>query len=169
MKFIGSKNSSLGSKIIRCVTGSKTSHFLIVFDNKLVLHSTFFRGLNLAWFNTWKKKNDIIWEIDLPLSLEKQEELYVSLLNEAGDKNYDYLAFVYWPLALFKHKILGYTIATKNPWGNSNALLCTGVYALLPKWLVGEVDESQLEMTSPDKLGQIILERLAKNREELCP
>lgn len=168
MRFIGSKSNTIGSHLIRKCTGSKSSHFLMVFDDQLVLHSKLISGVGLEWFDTWKKHNEIVWSFGLALPLEKEEEIYQTLLHENDEKDYDYAAFVYWPFALAKAKLLGQSMPLSNPWGSRKGLLCTGLYAKLPRWLVGEIDESQLEMTNPDKLGEIIKERLPLIEEELC-
>lgn len=168
MRFIGSRNKSLGSWLIRKISGSQTSHFLMVFDDSFVIHSKLVSGVGLEWFGTWEKKNEVVWSYDLALPLLKEEEVYQALLNENDDKDYDYLAFIYWPFAVLKSKLTGKPLPATNPWGSRRGLLCTGLYGKLPEWLVGEVSESQLEMTNPDKLGEIIKERLPKIEEELC-
>jgi hypothetical protein len=168
MRFVGSKSNTIGSFLIRTLTGSKSSHFLMVFDDSFVIHSKLVSGVGLEWFKTWEKHNEVLWAIDLHLPLAKEEEIYQSLLNENDEKDYDYLAFVYWPFALIEAKLLGQPLASRNPWGTRKGLLCTGLYAKLPSWLVGKVDESQLEMTNPDKLGEIIKERLKIIQEGLC-
>lgn len=168
MRFVGSRSNTIGSKLIQWATGSKSSHVLIVFDDQLVIHSKLMTGVDLEWFTSWKKKNEIVWNIYLPLPLEKQEEIYQHILNEYDDKDYDYLAFLYWPIALIKHRFFKVPWPSHNPWGTQQGLLCTGLYAKLPVWLVGQFEEGRLEMTTPDKLGEIIKERVKKIEEELC-
>lgn len=168
MRFIGSKSNTVGSHLIRSVTGSKSSHFLMVFDEKLVLHSKLISGVGLEWFDTWKKHNTIVWEYPLALPVTKEEEIYQSILFNYDDKDYDYMAFMYWPVAILKHRLLGRPMPKVNHWGSGRGVLCTGLYASLPSWLVGSLTERELEMTSPDKLGEIIKDRIPIIEGELC-
>jgi hypothetical protein len=140
----------------------------MVFDDALVIHSKLVSGVGLEWFDTWKKHNEIVWQYGLALPLLKEEEIYHSILSSSDEKDYDYLAFLYWPLAVLKARLLGRAMPKVNHWGSGKGVLCTGLYASLPQWLVGGLTERELEMTSPDKLGEIIKDRLPKIEGELC-
>lgn len=152
IKFVAIKNNLPLSVLIRKGLGEPASHFAVVFDDKLVVHSNLY-GVSLDYYPTWVKKNTIVDQVEKKdLTLEQEEEIFQSVMSECDEYGYDYPAFVYFGISVVNHRLFGQPMPTHNKWGSKKRLLCTGLYARLPAWLVGPQWESQLEMTTPTKL-----------------
>lgn len=164
MKIIGSYNSLPLSVLTRKFTGSEASHLLFVFDKTLVVQSTLFKGVGLAWFPEFLKHNKIAWQIDLPISVEKEEEVYQALMGAYSGEGYDYGALAFWFFSGVEKLMFNMPWPRKNLWQDPDKKLCIGVYMGLPEWLTGpKLSEEEIEMTTPDKIGQIIKKNLVEN------
>lgn len=122
MKIIWTKGNSILSKAICWGLDEPVSHVAIVFDDKIVFHSNLL-GVHLNWLDTFKKHSEIIYTIDYPMSLEKEEAVYQRLIKH-DERPYDYSSFFYFGLCILKKKFLGIPIPEKNPVDNPNADLC---------------------------------------------
>lgn len=146
MKLIFTRSTAPLSKLIRWAFNEPVSHFAVVFDNKFVIHSNLY-GVNLAWLNDFTKKSTIVYSIDMPLSLEKEEEVYRSLLDNFCGEHYDYKAFLYFAYRALLFKLFKTPLPRTNPF-NTRGFLCTEMYGVLPKWLVPQ-PITDLSITTP--------------------
>lgn len=130
--FLFTKNSLVGSKIIRWGLRENSSHFAIGFDlgssNRGIIFHSNFHGLKIDWANDFLKKNDIIHQLEpvLDLKLEAEERLYQAVVKNYG-KAYDYKGFFFFILAAAWGKITRRELPRRNPWGDNRAFLCTEV------------------------------------------
>lgn len=153
MKLIWTKNNMPLSKLIRWGLREKSSHFAVVFDNSLVLHSHL-SGVRLRWFNTFKEEVDIVYEIDFSgWKLEEEEDVFVRFMNNFEGKPYDWRALLFLIWRGFLFRFFGKEFPNKNRWQKMSDFLCTRIAQILPERLVGSLE---LEMTSPDNLYHVI-------------
>ena len=131
--FLFTKNSLLGSKIIRWGLGEKSSHFAVGFDigedNRGVIFHSHFHGLRIEWASEFLRKNDVIYRLEpvFPLQLQAEERLYQAVVKNYG-KPYDYKGFFFFVLAAVWLKITKRKeLPRTNPWGDNKAFLCTEV------------------------------------------
>lgn len=104
MSLVWTKSNKLGSKLIRDMTKSKSSHMAWFLDEHLVFHSNH-KGCHPEWKERFLKENEIVFQIDLDLlSLPEEEELYLELLRYDG-LPYDNGALIYQGLAWIGYKL----------------------------------------------------------------
>jgi len=149
MKLVTTKNNSIGSRIIRWATGEDESHFLFVFDDSLVFHSRFL-GTGLGWWNTIKRKNEIVWSLEVPLPLETEEAFYRSFVDGYDGDGYDFLGAFYLGFRLILYRFLGVKMPSKNRLGRPNKHFCSEL-AFKPDWdLIKAGLKEKLENIRPD-------------------
>lgn len=156
MKLIWTKSNLPLSIFIRWGLKEATSHFAIVFDEKIVFHSNLL-GTNIKWFNTFKNHCEIVHEINYKLSLDQEEEIYQKILNTYDDKKYDYPAFLYLIWRGILRRFFNKPFPEINAWKEKDTYLCTQLATSLPDFLVPELKNiTDLGMTSPEALYNII-------------
>jgi hypothetical protein len=158
--FLFTKNSLIGSKLIRWGLGERSSHFAIGFDlssgNRGVIFHSNFHGLGIAWAKDFLAKNEVVYELEpvLGLKLESEERLYQAIVKNYG-KPYDYKGFLFFAFSAIWNKITGKKISKTNPWADSKALLCTEVAEAISFEIKG-IFLAEVPITygalSPDKL-----------------
>lgn len=137
MKIIFTKSNIIGSKIIRWVTQESVSHVAFLFDNKVVIHSSLF-GVDIKWFKSYKEHNDVVFEINVPLELEKEERIWQSILDKWDSIPYDYFTILKfgWSLVLRRLRI-NHDFKDANPYAD----MCVELY-----------DKIQLEVPALPKI-----------------
>ena len=157
MTLLWSKNSKIGSHLIRLGTEGDCSHFAVCFDDVVVLQSNMHQGVNLTSLNEFKKHNTIVHEIRLNLPLELEEAIWKPLVRRlAGNYSYDFKAVIYWTYEIIKRRLLGTTLPTSNRWSESNKYLCVEIASELPGFLFGNEKIEGLDIISPEALFRII-------------
>lgn len=146
MKIVFTRSRMPVSILIRWVLKEPVSHSAFVFDDKLVVHSDL-SGVRLEWFGKFKKRVDIVEELIYDLPLEKEEEVYRSILDRFDGQPYDWGAFFYFCWRGLLHRFFGAKMPVRNPWGRKDWFLCTELASALPSWLV-KVDDIDLAVTS---------------------
>jgi len=152
MKLLWSNCNLPLSTIIQLATGQKESHFSIVFNDKLVIQSNLY-GVGLAWFNSFRKKHNIINEITVICPLEKEEEVFSNIMDQFDGKNYDFFALLYFGWSILKNRIFHTPMPKVNKWGRADWYLCNEIYACLPSWLVPKIE---MDMVTPGDLYKLI-------------
>jgi len=137
MKLIFTKSNLPLSVLIRWALNEPVSHFAVVFDSKFVIQSNLL-GVQLNWLNTFKKHSEIVFSIEKDLTLEMEEQVYRSLLDNFDGRSYDWAAFFYFMWRAILNKSLGVPIPSKSPYGSPLKFLCTEIYSALPEWLFGK-------------------------------
>jgi hypothetical protein len=166
MKIITTKSSKIGSKIIRWATGEEESHIIFVFDNSLVFHSHF-QGTKLEWWNHYKKKNQVVFEIELDLPLETEEKFYKSFVEDYYGDNYDFSGALFLGILVLINRLFNKPIITKNLWSSKNRHFCSEL-AFKPNWdlikpgLMDKMRELKHDLMTPKK-ARIILENELKS------
>jgi len=150
MKIVFTISKHPISRFISWGLGEPVSHTAFVFDDKFVIHSSLF-GVELAWLNTFKKKSDILFDLDYDLPLEKEEEVWTSLIDHFDQNSYDFGAFAYFIWRGILKKFFKVPFPPTNKWGSSKEFLCTEVIDILPDWLVKR-SVRDYGMTSPYQL-----------------
>jgi hypothetical protein len=168
MKIFFSTSGAAVSKLIRWTFKEDVSHCGILFDSKLLFHSSLF-GVDLQGIYAFEKKSRIIYSIDIPMSLQAEEAIYQGLLQHYEGKSYDYRAFAYFAWRGFLYRFLGIDFPSRNAWQRPDDFLCDGFVAILkdcpecPGWLRKAIsDLGDVEMKSPGALHRAILEAVPK-------
>lgn len=141
--LIWSKNSLLGSRLIRFLTRSDCSHFVIVFsqtkkDRGLVVQSNFF-GVGLSWFKDFSEKNKIVHSLEYDLGLEKEDAIFERILDQHFGKKYDWGAFFYMGYRLLLKLFLGLPMPTTNLWAKKEKFECIELSETLGEEITGEL------------------------------
>ena len=133
MKLLFTTSGKIGSKLIRWGTGCDCSHFAVSFDegptSGIVFHSHL-EGVNIAPYPWFIQQNKVIHSLS-PIAAMDEEAIYQKMVNMFYGKPYDKLAFTYFAWSALKHKLFGSPWPVTNPWGESNAYLCTEIAAAL--------------------------------------
>lgn len=153
MKIIFTKGNSILSKLICWGLNEPVSHVAFVFDDKIVFHSNLL-GLHIEWFNTFKKKCQIIFEIDYNTDLENEEDIYQEVISINDGKSYDFAAFFYFIWRGFLYKFFNKPIPIVNKWNNEHQDLCVEVIRYFNK----QLPIKDLSIISPYKLYLILKE-----------
>lgn len=154
MKLIFTKGTSPLSWLIRHALDEPVSHFAIVFDEKFVVHSNLY-GVQLKWFSTFTKHSEVVYEIPYNLSLQKEEEIYQSIMNRFDEAPYDWTAFAYFTWRALLLKFLKKPLPMTNPYGTKNSFLCTELANCLPGSIYPKTED--LGITSPYALYKSVI------------
>jgi len=149
MKIVWVKGSAPLSRLIMWGLEEPVSHMAIVFDNKIVFHADLL-GVRLAWYPTFLKSHEIVFEKEYDLGLEKEEEVYQSIITANDGKGYDYGAFLYFMWRGLLRKVFNKPMPDTNPWGSKDKYLCDELVEILPDYIVPRsVKETDIGMKSP--------------------
>lgn len=155
MKLIWTKSKKPLSVFIRWGLKEEVSHFAMVFQGKVVYQSNLL-GCGLEWYFTFKKSCTIVYEIDLPLSADKEDQVWQAMCDSTDGDGYDYPAFAYFCWRAVLLRLFKIPLPSRNKWGKSNEYICVGLAKKLPEWLVPAVkDIPDSEMVSPAQLLRI--------------
>lgn len=158
MRIVETKSNSPLSCLIRWAFKSKGSHILFSFDNdRWVVHSNLL-GVNIRLYKNFMKSVTIVDELTYELSLEMEEQVFQSLLDQTSEDEYDYPGFFYfcWRALLFK--LFNVPLPKKNEWGQAHMEICTEMIRKLPQWITNIPDDVDLGITVPDKAMTILRE-----------
>jgi hypothetical protein len=166
VKLIWTKSSSPLSILIRWALNEPCSHVAIVFDNKIVFHSNLL-GLHIEWFNTFKKKIDIVLEKDFPMPLAEEEALYQSIINKEDGKSYDFKAFFYFTWRALLRKFFKVPLPEKNEWDNPACDICIESIRYLQGYLSTELPSDQrMSIMTPYELALILAAQPPKQQDQ---
>jgi transcriptional regulator of met regulon len=143
------------SRFIRWGLRENVSHVVFIFDNKIVFHSNL-TGCHIEWYNTYKKKVEIVDELEFNLPLEVEEEVYQSIIDKNDGKGYDYKAFLYFCYKAILHRFFGQPMPKTSNWGDKKRFICTGVASELPKEYFPRLQNIDLEILSPAALRELL-------------
>lgn len=158
MKIIWTKSTKPLSLLIRWVFNEPVSHVAFVFDHKLVIHSNLL-GVNLQWFNTFKKHCEIVYCKEYDLTLEQEEEIYQGLLDTYDGASYDWGAFIFLAYRGLLWRLFNIPIPNKNPWAHKGMFLCDELVTVLPPWLVELPNDVDFGIMTPYKVYNILKEQ----------
>lgn len=156
MKLIWVKGKTPLSKLIMWGLDEPVSHFAIEFDNKIVFHSDL-RGTHIQWSKTFYKNRDLVFELEYKPGLNKEEEIYQTILDTYDGSSYDYGGFLYfcWRAAL--KKFFKKPLPDSNPWGSKKSFICDEVVQLLPDDVCPpEVKDMDLSIKSPYQVWMLL-------------
>lgn len=126
MKIIFTKGRNTFSNFISWGLEEPVSHIAFVFDDKLVFHSNFL-GCHVEWYETFKKNNDIIFEIDYKFKLQQEEDFYQTIITNNDGRVYDYGAFLYFAWRVLLRKMFKIALPLINKLNNPHRDLCIEV------------------------------------------
>jgi hypothetical protein len=161
MKICGTSNNMPFSKLIRSALGEKSSHLILIFSNGIAIQSNPI-GIHTVWDKTFRLHNQIHWEIDVQTTTYQEFDIIKNIMDDHDEEDYDWLAFIYYAFCLLKMLLFKIPIPKENLWQRENASLCVALPSKTPKWFLGNMSESILEMASPDSLEIPIREELTK-------
>jgi hypothetical protein len=160
MKVLLVESSKIGSRLIKWGLNSKGSHIALCFFDKLVVHSSVF-GVELQWFNTFKKHYKIVKEKEIVMIAGKEHVLLDSLMDEDDDDSYDYPAFFYFVWRGLLLKLFKIPLPSKNKFDQANSNLCTELILRIPKDALKEdkrgIKQEEIAILSPDDALDLII------------
>lgn len=152
MKLVFTKNTSPLSKLIRFGLGEPVSHFGIVFDNGIIFHSNLM-GAHVEWYKSFTKKNSTVEFLDYALPLEKEESIYLSILNTNDGAGYDFKALIYFGYRILLFRLFKIAIPKTNEYQDASKFLCTELAKALPPYILPDsIRSKDLSIVSPYKL-----------------
>lgn len=152
MKLIWTKSNLPLSIAIRGLLKEPVSHFGIVFDNGIVFHSNLL-GTHIEWYGTFKKKCEIVYELDYPMSLENEEKIYRAILDTYDDKGYDFGGLFYFAYRGLCLRLIGRPLPKTNEWASGDKFLCTELAGVIPQSLIKDsLNGEDLSIVSPYQL-----------------
>jgi len=158
MKIIFTKNNYPLSFIIRAVTGEKASHVAIVFDDIFLVQINLF-GVSMQYFDKFKKHQKIVHEISIPLSLEKEDEIWRAMITMAGLYSYDIPFLIYSAFSVIVKRIFNKEIK-KKILDSNNKSLCYDLLILLQNHFDFKfgIDEDKKHLLTPGVLHKKLTE-----------
>ena len=149
ISLIFTYSDKIGSRLIRDISKSKTSHMAWLLDEKLVFQSNF-SGVHPLWRGRFEKENVIHYKIDLDmLTLPEEESLYLALLSKYDGRSYDYGALFYQGFAWLAYRLKIARLSTANKWSSKSKFLCVELAKPLAPFGIILPD---LESITPDNL-----------------
>lgn len=157
IRLLWTRSGLPASRLIRSLSGEDVSHFAIEIDGRYVFHSNFY-GAHLKWRSTFVKHVEVIHQIEMPLTPEQEELIYLELINRFDEQTYDWGAFAYLSWRLVLHRFLGKEPPTRNIWSSSRGLLCTELARCLA--VVG-LTLPELDTVLPGRLYSMVKDHYA--------
>lgn len=132
MRIVATTSNLIGARFIRWLIGEKASHLILVFNELQVIHSSLF-GVQLNFYETYKKHVVEVDSVELPMRLSQEDEVWKEVLRLHDDDGYDYKGLLYgfWRALLLK--FFKIPPPTKNKWDNPNLVICTEMYNIVRK------------------------------------
>lgn len=128
MKVAFTKSHLPLSKFIMWGLSEDCSHTVIIFDEKLVIHSNLF-GVHVNFLESFKKHCTIVHEVELDLPLIAEENVYKNLIQLDG-LDYDFKAFLYFCWRGILKMLFKIPLPKLNKF-NSSGILCTEIVQCL--------------------------------------
>jgi len=144
MKLVFTKGSSILSKFICWVFQDPVSHVALVFDDRLVFHSNLL-GPHPDWLESLKETSELVYELDYPLSLEQEEQVYQEIIKMRKN-SYDFKAALYFAYRGLLYRLLNVPIPPTNPADSTYGLLCVEVLKACKSFITLNRD---LSITTP--------------------
>lgn len=162
MKLVFTKSTLPLSVLIRWGLREPVSHFAMVFKDNLLFQSNLL-GTSLNYFPYFCTHTDVVYSIEVELSVAVEEKVYNYVMTKFSGKIYDWPGFFYffWRAILFK--FLGKPMPLKNPCAQPDTFLCSGLFRSLdadgvPEWVRDVVRGiPDTEMISPFTLYNILI------------
>jgi hypothetical protein len=141
IKYIFTKNNLIGSRLISGLSRyefqkgeSISSHFGILFFDRVVLHSNFANGVHFEPYYTFKKKNDVLSAFkrcNCELSLIESTLLFDQLVRKTYGASYDFGAICFFIWRVLLKKIFGKPIPDKNKWESKSKWFCNEIFEIV--------------------------------------
>lgn len=154
MKIIFTRNGLLFSRFLRWGLKEPVSHMAIVFDEKIVFHSNF-KGVHIQWFETFKRSNEIVYEINIEMDLQQEEALYQKIITVNDGKSYDYMGLLYLIYRGIGHRFFNQPMPTNNKWASNNNYFCIELLSLFEQITI----DTNLEVSSPYSVYKLLKEK----------
>lgn len=152
MRLLWVKSNLPLSLLIRWGLKEPCSHFAVVFDDKLVIHSDLM-GVGLKWYPEFVKSHTVVHERDYDIDTFAQEAVYQGVLDVYAGSSYAYKAFFYFCWRALLWRILGVAMPEKNPYDVKGQFLCTQIAQTLPDFVVpADIKAEDLGIVSPEQL-----------------
>ena len=114
----------------------------------LVTHSNLL-GVNLDWYPSFSSKCSILYHLEYEIELEKEEEVYQSMLNAYCGKSYDFEAFFYFAWRAFLLKFFNKPLPEKSLFNEEDKFLCTEWVLQLPDWIIKNKNDLAGKIITP--------------------
>lgn len=159
ISLLWTKSNTIGSKAIRDITESKSSHMAWMLDEHLIFHANH-KGCHVEWIQRFLNKNQIVYRIDLDLlTLQGEEKLYLELIKYDGQP-YDYPALWYNALSWIAYRLKLMPRRTANRWGSNHKHICIELARPLETM---QIELPELDMITPDELYLYLKSALHRN------
>ena len=159
MILLFTRKNTIFSRLIMWFTGEDKSHFVIHFDKfRIVLHS-FRKGVEIDWYNRFKKGYTIVTRLRiLNLSEHQEKELYEKIVDEYLGRDYDIGGLLFMPVFLVAKRFFNY-IYPRNLWASDSNDMCTELARALQelKLLPDIAWPDSLDLMTPGELEKLLL------------
>ncbi len=133
------------SNNIRKMTKAPVSHCALEFpEYGFILHSNI-RGIHLEWSKNFRRKNKVIYEINILSDRETDFDKIDKLLKLYEFKPYDKKAISYLAIYMFLKNTCHISLPKHNLWQTTGMFLCT-------EWVTKYLDGKEDSMITPYKL-----------------
>lgn len=152
MKIIFTKNNYPLSFIIRGITGEKMSHVAVVFDDLFLVQLNLF-GVSMQYFEKFKEKQKIVHEINIPLDLQTEDNVWKSMIGVYGTHKYDTIFLLYSAFCVIVRRVFKKEIK-KKVLDDSDKALCYELIILLQnnfKFNFG-IEENKKHLLTPGRI-----------------
>ena len=145
------------------------SHFIAIFDEKLVFESNLERGVHFTDLLEFRKKNTIACSFRLKkeLSLQEEEAIYQSLLKTVVGKPYDLSALLYLGWRVFLKKFFNKPLPEDNKFNWNDQFFCVETVCALNKELVEQVNIAIFPQLEADMIDPWLLCQKMKSNPNL--
>lgn len=176
MRIAFSRNDKMiGSWLIRWGIGedffslAPVSHFIVIFDEKLVFESNLERGVHISDLAHFRSKNTIVCSFRLKqeLKLQEEEAIYQALLKSVVGKSYDLSALLYLGWRVFLKKFFKKPLPENNKFNWNDQFFCVETVCALNKELVEQVNVSIFPQLEADMIDPWTLCQIMKNNSNL--
>lgn len=159
MKLLWTKNNTIVSKVIRGGFGDPCSHFAIeLYKGQIVFQSNFF-GCDFQASKTFREKHVVVFELEYPMSQEREDEIFDSVVKLMIGNGYDFKALTYFFWRAVLYKSLGTSMPITNAWASKNKDICVEVANVMPDDIVPiSIKTQDLSMRRPFQLYRMIKE-----------
>lgn len=157
MIFLFTRKNTIFSKLIRFFTGEDISHFVIYFPEYEIVFHSFRKGVEIDWFERFKKNYEIIYKLILRTDKTKEALFYTKIISEYIGKPYDLGALLFNSVIIMAKRWFGY-VYERNLWGSKNAFLCTElIEAVKELGIINDIEwPKNIDILTPKQLYEIL-------------
>ena len=170
MRHLWTKSSKWGSRLIRWGLDEDCSHYALEFfsergDKALVIESRFPSGPRIRTREQFLKKNTLVHEVNYPLSVEDETNIFHDAIGHLFGLKYDFKAVLFFAYAAFLKKFFDVPLPRYNPWGTDTMAYCSEIIFLLDH----EFDQFDFSCLDSDMISpHMTFELIIGDNDAIC-